>query len=226
MNHPKSPEQYYNELAKNYDANRFGNSYGKFIHKQEKRFMQGAFSASPKEQILSVACGTGRFMEYASHGLDIAPKMLIEAKKKFPDKKFIQGAALELPFEDNSLTGIFSLHFLMHLNKIEAAQFLVECYRVLKPGGKLVLDFPSEPRRKLFNHKQEGWHGANAYSLQQWKLANNQNWRLQRSQGVLFFPIHRIPLSARKFFIGIDNLLCVSPLKSFASYLLVEMKKI
>jgi hypothetical protein len=34
---------YYNHLAKTYDENRFGNSYGKYIDEQERAFLNSFF---------------------------------------------------------------------------------------------------------------------------------------------------------------------------------------
>lgn len=40
-----------------------------------------------------------------------------------------------LPYTDNSVSFIFSEHFIEHLNETEALNFFKECYRVLEPGG-------------------------------------------------------------------------------------------
>lgn len=47
-----------------------------------------------------------------------------------------------LPFEDNSTAEIYAGHFLEHLEKPTADEFLRECYRVLKPGGRLGILVP------------------------------------------------------------------------------------
>jgi predicted SAM-dependent methyltransferase len=41
------------------------------------------------------------------------------------------------PFKDESIDAIFSSHFIEHLDGIERMQFFNECYRILKPGGKM-----------------------------------------------------------------------------------------
>jgi predicted SAM-dependent methyltransferase len=54
-----------------------------------------------------------------------------------------------IPFEKDSIPYIFSSHFLEHLDKKEGESFIRECYRVLKPGGKiriLVPDIDTEIR--------------------------------------------------------------------------------
>ncbi len=36
-----------------------------------------------------------------------------------------------LPYKDNSVEAIFNEHFIEHLTKIKAEEFLVECFRVM-----------------------------------------------------------------------------------------------
>ncbi len=47
-----------------------------------------------------------------------------------------------LPFEDESADEVYAGHFLEHLEPEEAERFLAECYRVLRPGGKLGIVVP------------------------------------------------------------------------------------
>lgn len=43
----------------------------------------------------------------------------------------------KLPFPDNSIDFIYSSHFLEHFQTLEIKSILKECYRILKPGGKI-----------------------------------------------------------------------------------------
>jgi predicted SAM-dependent methyltransferase len=47
-----------------------------------------------------------------------------------------------LPFESDSITELYAGHFLEHLEQTEARQFLDECYRVLRSGGRLGIMVP------------------------------------------------------------------------------------
>ena len=70
-------------------------------------------------KILDVGCGRGDFLEriclqYGSQGvgIDISAEMLLFAKTKHPNQKFILGNANQLPFKDKSfdiviLNGVF-----------------------------------------------------------------------------------------------------------------------
>jgi len=47
-----------------------------------------------------------------------------------------------LPWESATVSEIYAGHFLEHLERAEAADFLDECWRVLRPGGRLGLVVP------------------------------------------------------------------------------------
>ncbi len=49
----------------------------------------------------------------------------------------------DLPYEDDSVDEIHGIHVFEHLQRYDAVKALNEWYRVLKPGGKLVLEMPS-----------------------------------------------------------------------------------
>jgi ubiquinone/menaquinone biosynthesis C-methylase UbiE len=66
---------YYDRLAADYDQDRFANSYGRYLHRLEESLMQKHFAWEPGEQVLDLGCDTGRFMSYASHGVDESEMM-------------------------------------------------------------------------------------------------------------------------------------------------------
>lgn len=62
-----------------------------------------------------------------------------------------------LPFEDNSVRGIFSEHFLEHIDYIEEApHFLRECLRSLQPGGVLRIIVP-DLEKYLRAYARDDW---------------------------------------------------------------------
>lgn len=103
---------------------------------------------------LDVACGSGRLTAELARrvgskgrvvGLDFSPGMLEIARKDYPKLEFIEGDALNLPFDDASFdasTIAFGLR-----NLADPVRGLSEMRRVVKPGGRaVVLEFVHPPR--------------------------------------------------------------------------------
>jgi ubiquinone/menaquinone biosynthesis C-methylase UbiE len=80
-----------------------------------------------------VACGTGfvtRYLPGKVVGLDQSDAMLEIARERAPAAQFVQGDALDLPFEDGSFDRIFTSHFYGHLEEDKQRTFLREAHRV------------------------------------------------------------------------------------------------
>ena len=103
----------------------------------------------PDDDVLDVACGNGHFLKkYASHarsvaGLDLSELCIELAKKKHRKgieagtAEFIRGDASKLPWEDSRFSAVTSMgSFVGFPQQLES---LKEMYRVLRPGGRVVL---------------------------------------------------------------------------------------
>jgi ubiquinone/menaquinone biosynthesis C-methylase UbiE len=93
----------------------------------------------PPARVLDVACGTGFLtsrMRGSVTGLDQSEAMLAIARKRAPDKRFVRGDGLALPFDDGSFDRLFTGHFYGHLQDRDRATFLAETKRV---AGELVV---------------------------------------------------------------------------------------
>ncbi len=216
---------YYNNLASTYNENRFENSYGKYIDFQERTFLKSILPATENNKILDLGCGTGRFLNFANYGIDISPKMVEIAKLKFPEKEIIESSVSSISYPENYFNYIYSLHVIMHLDKETTKIFLDETYEKLKKNGKLIYDFPSEKRRKIVNYKAKNWHAANQFSINEILKLTENKWELTRYKGILFLPIHRFPKFTRPLFLYIDNFLCNSFFREYASYIIIELEK-
>lgn len=214
---------YYDNLAKIYDKDRFDNSYGKFIDKQERNILNKLLT-NENETILDLACGSGRFMDCADYGTDASKEMVKIAQEKFPNKKIYVSDAAKTSFDDRSIDTIISFHFFMHLDKEKVSKILQECDRILSKNGRIIFDIPSSKRRKLINHQSENWHGAFSLTNQEIKELH-PNFEIKNSFGILFIPIHRLPKKLRPSFIKLDNLLSNSFLKEYSSYQIFELVK-
>jgi ubiquinone/menaquinone biosynthesis C-methylase UbiE len=92
-----------------------------------------ALAALPPARTLDVACGTGfltRHLPGELVGLDQSASMLEEARRQVPNAKFVQGDALELPFEEGSFGRVFTGHFYGHLEAADRQRFLTSARRL------------------------------------------------------------------------------------------------
>lgn len=224
----ESVQAYYNRIGHEYDDDRFNAStYGQYIHRQECAFLDVWLPENPPFKVLDMGCGTGRFMARATDGVDFSEGMLAEAFKKWPQKQFHIAGITETGLSESSFRKAFSLHVLMHLDETTTIGFLKEANRLLEKGGILVVDFPSAKRRSFGQRKvnADHWHGSNAHTVASLLKAGDDHWKLVKTRGILFLPIHRIPGKLRPYFRWLDNLLCRSFLKHYASYLIIVLEK-
>ena len=215
--------QYYDQLAPTYDENRFENSYGKYIDAQERYFLKSFFSKNKFSKILDLGCGTGRLLDFATHGLDFSTEMLKIAQNKFPDKNLKVGEISKIQFSEK-FDCIFSFHVIMHQTRNETELFLKECYKNLDKNGFLIFDFPTKSRSKKENG-ENSWHAKNVFSEEEISKIVKTNWKIIKKKGVLLFPIHQFPKKLRIFFLPIDILLCHTFLRNWASYQIVILAK-
>jgi demethylmenaquinone methyltransferase/2-methoxy-6-polyprenyl-1,4-benzoquinol methylase len=112
-----------------------------------------AIDPKPGERILDIAAGTGTSSAAIARsganvvGVDISEGMLEEAQRKHHDIEFVLGDAQNLPFhtdEFDAVTISFGLR-----NVADPKIALDEMYRVLRPGGRLVICEFSQPPRAL-----------------------------------------------------------------------------
>lgn len=218
-------KEYYNKLAADYDQDRFGNSYGDYLDRQEKIIVRKLLGYIPAINILDAGCGTGRFLEFASHGIDLSEKMIEVASKKYPEKKLSVQSALKTNFEDSGFDAVISFHMFMHLDKNTSAEIFREMHRILKKNGRMIFDVPSAQRRTLVRHQSSGWHGATAYSPAEFKRLLSGHWEIEQYFGIAFFPVHWIPKALRSSFRVLDTILCRSFIKNYSSYLVFVLRK-
>lgn len=216
--------QYYDAIATQYDESRFGTSYGKFVDAEERYFLKKWLIAVEGGRVLDAGCGTGRLLGLATHGVDGSSKMLDLARQRYPGKDIKHCTLDTLPFLDESFDVVFCMHVCMHLPVESIRTILTEFYRVLRPGGRLILDIPSARRRRMTGHTQDGWHGATALSSKDICTPDNF-WHVVAMRGILFTPVHRIPAALRPILLPLDICIGMSPLKELSSYHLYLLEK-
>ena len=110
-------------------------------HFVKKYFPKGA-------RVLHAGCGSGQVdVDIAKHiditALDISNNALrIYKKVHGSNAKTVQGNIFSLPFPDNSFDGIYNLGVLEHFTQEEIQKILLECKRVLKTGGRILVVWP------------------------------------------------------------------------------------
>jgi|SRR5699024_10364717 len=126
-------------------------------HKVWRKDVMKRMNVTKGTKALDVCCGTGDWAfslaEAAGSngqviGLDFSHNMLSVAKEKnkslkYDQLSFIQGNAMELPFDDDSFDYV-TIGFGLR-NVPDYMTVLKEMYRVLKPGGKAVCLETSQP---------------------------------------------------------------------------------
>jgi len=76
-------------------------------------------------------------------GANYIPGMVNIDGNLFRKKDLWLDVTLGLPFEDNSLSGIYASHILEHFETPVMKSVLRECYRTLRPEGRLRIVVPS-----------------------------------------------------------------------------------
>jgi len=146
----------FGSVASKYDVMNDAMSMG--IHRIWKDAMMDWIAPRPGTKLLDVAGGTGdisfRYLKRAGHGhatvCDLTEPMLVEGRKRAEASQmsdsldWVTGDAMALPFPDNTFD-TYTISFGIR-NVTRPQEALNEAYRVLKPGGRLmVLEFSQIP---------------------------------------------------------------------------------
>ena len=170
-----------------------------FFKTLEAKVVADYLEASPGERILDVGCGSGeRSVNLAargctSYGIDVDSDSIEMARLLFGDSgNFLRTNGEWLPFRSEVFDKVACVCALEHIDNDEKA--LKEAWRVLKPGGILVVTVDSlsnqglkEQLREKHRHKN---HVVRYYSLSQLeaKLANN-GWEVEEGKYFINSPL-------------------------------------
>jgi ubiquinone/menaquinone biosynthesis C-methylase UbiE len=140
-----SVRESYNKIADAY-ARRYA---GELQHKPLDRELLSRFAVSVKGQgeVCDLGCGPGHIARYLSNqgvhicGLDLSPLMIDQARKLNPDISFRIGNMMALDIGDESLAGIVAFYAIVNIAESSLPIVIAEMWRVLKPGGRLLLSF-------------------------------------------------------------------------------------
>jgi SAM-dependent methyltransferase len=107
-------------------------------------------------RVVDAGCGEGYGAALLSRcatrsvGLDYDPATIVHAAAAYPEARFVRGNVATLPFAAGSIDALVCLQVIEHL--WDQRQFVAECRRVLRPGGRLLV---STPNRLTFSPGQD-----------------------------------------------------------------------
>ena len=115
---------YYQARAREYDDWWLGHNLYADKHRpgwaEERAELERWIEDLPAKRTLDVACGTGfmtRRLRGEVTGLDQSDAMLEVAREQAPAATFVQGDALDLPFDGGEFECVFSSYFYCHLEE-------------------------------------------------------------------------------------------------------------
>ena len=105
------------------------------------------------DRVLDVGCGTGALVAMLAHkgarvtGIDVAPPMLSQAARRLREEdladrvvlKELGAVDLDTAFRSEVFDAVVSTLVFSELSDDEIAYTLTECWRILRPGGQLLV---------------------------------------------------------------------------------------
>ena len=159
-------------------------------------------------KILDVGCGSGELLErdpQNSTGVDINEKFVTSCRQR--GLSAFNMSALDLNFPDQSFDAVHAAQMIEHFSPSDAAIFLAEAARVIRPGGVVFLTtpgvknvwgtfshvrpYPPQAFRKLLSNKREAYIGERTLPLM---LELGLGTRWYSSNRILFFASRAIDI--------------------------------
>jgi len=229
--------RYYNAFSGGYELERH-QGYHRWL---DERSVSIVAPLAENATVLEVGCGTGLILkevaplaDYAV-GLDISAGMLSHAKER--ELNVIQSSATAIPFPDNHFDLVYSFKVLAHVPDIELA--LREMARVLKPGGRLALEFYNRrslrylirrirPALEVGEDTDESQMFTRFDDLSELKAKLPENLNFTGTAGLrvatVLPQVFKLP-ALGQVWAGFEQLLSASPLKAFGGFLVVLAQK-
>ncbi len=138
--------------------------------------MIGTFADSVRQAglgpVADVGCGTGRVTAHLTalgvqvSGIDLSSRMVDVARASYPRLRFEVGSMTGLELADGALGGVLAWYSIIHTPPERLPDVFAECFRVLAPGGDLLLVFQVGDERRRITHAYGHDVSCDAYRLQ------------------------------------------------------------
>lgn len=158
------------------------------MHRLWKRFALARARIRPGEQVLDLATGTGDLATAVARALkgrgllvasDINASMIVRGRDRLMDEgivtPFVQADAQDLPFADGRFDCITIGFGLRNVTDQPAA--LAEMYRVLRPGGRLVILEFSRPAGEFFRRIYDAYSFTVLPRMGEWVAGDAESYR-------------------------------------------------
>jgi ubiquinone/menaquinone biosynthesis C-methylase UbiE len=107
----------------------------------------GLIRIAGNTRVIDVGCGTGvaaallNASGTKASGVDLSLNMLAQARRLNPDISFVVGSMTSLPIADGSVGGVCAWYSIIHIPDNHLPGVFAQFYRVLAPGGLVLLAF-------------------------------------------------------------------------------------
>lgn len=177
-------------------------------------------------QVLDAGCGTGRLLQQLRQLHDVDAAGIERSENAFPflRKRGLsdvrQGSVAEMPYPDNSFDVVTSMDVLYCVPAPDDTKAIGEFHRVLRKGGKLVLNLPAY--EFLRSHHDAAIHTQRRYRAGMLHAAlKSAGFRVEQLsyRNMLLFPVAAAVRLAQKVFKAAPSAASVSDLKRLPAWI-------
>jgi SAM-dependent methyltransferase len=185
-----------------WDAHRHESRRGAITATEEWRLMAPYLARLPRgARVLDGGCGLGEFVVELSRqgfdavGMDISASTVERLRERFPGVGFMDGDIRATGLPDASVDLYFSWGVFEHFESGPGA-CLAEAYRLLKPGGHLLISVPFDNVRQSLRGALERPRPAPGLRFYQWRFTRAELARELVQNGFTVAGLH--PISKRE----------------------------
>jgi SAM-dependent methyltransferase len=138
--------------------------------------MIGTFANRVREAglgpVADIGCGAGRVTAHLdglgvkAFGIDLSPGMVDVARATYPQLRFDVGSMTDLKLSGGTLGGVLAWYSIIHTPPQQLPDVFVEFFRVLAPGGQLLLGFHVGDERRRMSRAYGHDVSCDSYRLQ------------------------------------------------------------